>query len=116
MDFRTSRDALLRHIDEILQWRFTSAEVPDGSCVWGGVEQLLIGQDALFCMRVGRVAWGHERRLYMSYPLPRPMWINRRLVYSYALHYFHDLANCTQIERDNRLREVIAIGGAAQAG
>ena len=95
---------------------FHISEVPVGPYVWGGVESLLLGQDDLFCMNVGRLAWGYERRLYMSHPLPRPMWIQRRLAYSYALHYFHELANCTQTERDNRLREVIAIRRATHAG
>lgn len=108
MDFRTSREARLQQIEKILQWRFAATNVPNGTDTSGRVEQLLIGQDDLFCMRVGRIAWHYERLLLMSYPLPRPMWVKRRLAYSYALHFFHELANCTQAERDGLLREVIA--------
>lgn len=46
----------------------------------------------------------------MSYPLPHPMWVKRRLTYSYSLHFFHELANCTQAEQDELLREVIVQG------
>lgn len=110
MSFRTSREARLKQVEKILQWRFTTAPMPCGVDTSGRVEQLLIGQDDLFCMRVGRMAWRYERRFFMSYPLPHPMWVKRRLAYSYSLHFFHELANCTQAERDDLLREFILHG------
>lgn len=110
MEFRTHREARLQQIEKVLQWRFATAEVTDGGDSRGRVEQLLLGQDDLFCMRVGRMAWRYERRFFMSYPLPHPMWVKRRLAYSYSLHFFHELANCTQAERDKLLREVIVQG------
>lgn len=105
-----SRKARLDQIEQIFQRVFSLEDAEGSEGCWGGAEALVLGQDDLFCMRVARIAWYYERKMYLSYPLPRPAWLQRRLAHSAALHFFHDLATCTQEVRDERIREWMAAG------